>query len=269
MPIRPLVKYHGGKGRLHQWILSHIPNHSFYIEPFGGAASVLLNKSISSREIYNEIEPNMFNLMHVVKNHFVEFNDLVRPINYSQDNFEQHQVLFKNQENLSFLEKAVSFYVVKRMSRSGWCKQYCWSQRKSADGVPSETNAWLTSLDNLKKVHDRLQNVELSNQDAFKLIAQHCKDKDVLFYLDPPYLISTRVYQDAYDFELSVDQHEQLANLLNSAESKVALSGYPSLVYSQWYSKWNLTIKHVPNNCSMHNYKSKLIKQECLWTNYA
>jgi DNA adenine methylase len=33
---RPVLRYPGGKFKMAKWIISHFPQHSFYVHPYGG-----------------------------------------------------------------------------------------------------------------------------------------------------------------------------------------------------------------------------------------
>jgi DNA adenine methylase len=66
MRIRPPFKYYGGKYYVTPWITSLFEPHDLYLEPFGGAASVLINKVPSSKEIYGDLNENIVNLMKFI-----------------------------------------------------------------------------------------------------------------------------------------------------------------------------------------------------------
>jgi DNA adenine methylase len=58
---------YGGKFRLAPWIIAHFPAHEIYVEPFGGAASVLLLKPRSRVEIYNDLFGDVVNVFRVLR----------------------------------------------------------------------------------------------------------------------------------------------------------------------------------------------------------
>lgn len=90
-----LFPYYGGKARLSYEIAGIVESYkkaSIYIEPFGGAASVLLNKAPHNREIYNEQSPGMCTLIELLSNREAgcELIDYIyRNTDYSLECFEE------------------------------------------------------------------------------------------------------------------------------------------------------------------------------------
>jgi DNA adenine methylase len=58
----------GGKRRLRKTIIKLIPEHTCYVEVFGGAGWVLFGKEPSKAEIYNDIDGELVNFFRIVKN---------------------------------------------------------------------------------------------------------------------------------------------------------------------------------------------------------
>lgn len=67
-PTRPLMRYHGGKWLLAPEIVRRMPEHKEYLEPFGGAGSVLIRKPRSMAETYNDLDREVVNLFRVLRN---------------------------------------------------------------------------------------------------------------------------------------------------------------------------------------------------------
>ena len=104
-----------------------------------------------------------------------------------------------------------------------------------ADTHPANMNeqasAWLTAIEGLPAVHERLKRVVILNRDVLDVIRQQ-DGPDTLFYCDPPYLKETCASKDVYAHEMTDTQHLQLLELLNGIKGKFLLSGYPSGLYT-------------------------------------
>lgn len=266
MHIRPIVKYHGGKGRLFQWILSLIPEHETYCEPFGGAASVLLNKKPAPMEIYNDLENTIFNLMVIVRDHFPEFIEEVKNVTYDKETYLKYREIYRSVafEQLDNLRQATATYVTKRMSRGGLCGTFSWSSRIYSTG-PAEVHCWNSALPNLELISQRLQAVQIYNRSAFDVIQEFDRPSTV-FYLDPPYLHHTRVSPKVYSCEMSAEDHERLLDLCLGLKGKVLLSGYPSELYTKKMSDWRVSVKDAANHSSHERIKDRML--ECIWMNF-
>lgn len=269
MPIlkyRPIAKQYGGKYYLASWIISHFPaNYESlkYVETCGGVgASVLLNKDKSETEIYNDINPASANIFHCIKNYPDTIINIINNIDYCEKSFEEAE---KIELVYGKPESAVAELVLRRMSRTGMKKNFSWSKRLRGKR-PENENAWETfKTVALPCIVERLRQIEVYNKDLLDVISEHDSEK-TLFYIDPPYVHSTRVSKDVYEYEMTNEQHEQIGEMLNSIEGKAIISGYDCLLYQKLYKNWRCVAKAVKNNAGQTKVKSNRI--ECLWLNY-
>ena len=86
--LRPPVKWHGGKHYLARRICELFPAHHTYVESFGGAASVLLNKEPVSVEIYNDLDERITRLFRVLREEGQELRRRLTLTPYSEIEFE-------------------------------------------------------------------------------------------------------------------------------------------------------------------------------------
>ena len=75
---RPILRYHGGKWLLAEWIIGHFHGHRVYTEPFGGAGSVLIQKPRSYGEVYNDLDGEIVNLFRMVRDRGDELRRLLQ-----------------------------------------------------------------------------------------------------------------------------------------------------------------------------------------------
>ena len=213
-------------------LLQWIPPHKTYVEAFGGGATLLFAKEPSPVEVYNDIDSNLVNFFQVLRDDaaFEEFYKLCVCTPYSREIFgECRQDIEKESDNV---KRAWKFFVSAKMAFSGRHKSPSWSKctTQSRRGMSIKTSAWISSIEGLQDVHNRLFRVLIEHQD-FKKVILDADTTDTLYYLDPPYVQSARKGKDRYPHELSDGEHQELVDILLSLKGKVILSGYPNNIY--------------------------------------
>jgi DNA adenine methylase len=130
-----------------------------------------------------------------------------------------------------------------------------------------QTSGWWSAVEGLRAVHARLRRVAiLEPQPALDVIRSQDGPR-TLFYLDPPYLHSTRATRKEYGkCEMSEADHRALLEAIQSVEGKVMLSGYSSELYERGLAGWNRHDFDVPNNAAGGKAKKRMT--ECLWCNF-
>jgi DNA adenine methylase len=245
-------------------IIEHFPKHRVYLEPFGGGASVLLNKPPAEVETYNDLDLRITRLFRVLRDRGNEFVAKASLIPYSQVEFESAAAY---PPDSSDLEMAVCDFVRWRQSFGGQGRSWSYTTGRARGGMAGDVNAWWTAVAMLPQIIDRLRRVQILCQSAFDAIPRFDHEEG-LIYCDPPYVHTTRAKGSTavYGVEMTDDQHRQLAMLLSNCKAKVVLSGYPSELYRELYGNWREVSFDIANHAS--GGKSKSRETECLWMNF-
>lgn len=269
--IRPMVKIHGGKYYLSDWVISHFPadyEQYGYIEPFFGGGSVFLNKNPSHYEVINDVDETIYSIVVAMHVYPQEFMYELSQVSYDELTFKNALELY-NKPNFFLLgdvEKAVTSYIVCRMSRGGLRKSFAWSERFRG-GKPGDLNAWQSALRELPLLAERLSRAVFYHDD-FRSIFRDYQGHYWFYYLDPPYLHETRgkSARKSYRHEMTKNDHIELLNCCLAHKGKILLSGYDNDLYNFMLSGWNKVTKEVANHSQQTPTKTKKI--ECLWRNY-
>lgn len=261
---RPPLRYHGGKFRLAPWIIPRIPPHRVYVEVFGGAAGVMIRKTRSQIEVYNDLDQQVVNFFRVLRNteQLAKFIRLVDLTPFSRDEFEESYVASADPV------EAARRFVVRCFLGHGTCSMDPSDSNgfRSCDirAGKSYAREWAGVPAAIAVTANRISGVTIENLDWRKLIPKF-DGPDTFFYVDPPYLMETRsAGGKGYVHEMTTECHRQLAWLLKSVKGKVAVSGYPSCLYRELYHGWNLDVKAVTAN----GQRGAVPRTEHLWTNY-
>ena len=103
------------------------------------------------------------------------------------------------------VERAVRFFILARQSRQGLMKDFATlSSNRTRSRINEQVSAWLSVIEGLPDVHQRLRNVVILNQNACDVIRKQ-DGQHTLFYCDPPYVHETRSTTGEYAFEMTED----------------------------------------------------------------
>ena len=236
---RPVLRYHGGKWRLAPWIIAHFPAHRVYVEPFGGAASVLLRKQRSYAEVYNDMDGEIVNLFRVLRDRS-QAAELVRLVGltpFAREEFRQSYLPADDpvERARRLVFRSFAGYGSGLNARYGTGFR---NDTKKTGTTPARD--WSRMPAHLGSVIERLQGVVIEQAPAFDLL-RIFDSKETLFYCDPPYVHGTRNNRhigDAYRYEMTDEDHRAMAALLHGLGGMVVLSGYRCDLYDELFADW-------------------------------
>lgn len=267
-----LVQWFGGKGSQLADLLPLIPETRGYVEPFGGGGSVLMNRPPSKLEVYNDLNGEIVNLFRVIQSNamFAGFQLMVDYTLWSKDEFRKAIAIQKNADQATMIERAWALYVIQNQGISGTHSKSegNWSRSKLDN---KNCDKWSRLKERLEPVHKRFMGVQIDSQDALKCI-QYWDAEDVTFYIDPPYVLSTREGSGKqYEEEMEDDDHRQLVEVLLQVSGPVVLSGYDHPIYEPLQEAgWDLhkyKARASTKVASAAAGEGKPERVECVWRN--
>lgn len=116
----------------------------------------------------------------------------------------------------------------------------------------------------MPEIHKRFQNVQIENKD-WRYVLDTYDTKNTLFYLDPPYVLSTRVGGRRYECEMEDEEHVKLIDKISNIKGQFVLSGYNNDIYDRLdsYEKHEFQTTCLVEKIKNGEARSK--RTECLW----
>ena len=256
-PGRPALRWRGGKWRVAEWIIANLPPHECYVEPYMGAASVLLQKPRSTLEVLNDLDDRVVAFFRCLRDRPAELAWQIQLTPYARRELALSILPAEND-----LEKARRLYVSCLMGRGATSKASGFRFQKQMLGFRHRAASIFYQVDHLFDCAARLRSVQIEHKPALDILRQF-DAPTVLFYVDPPYVPDSRTNsRNLYSHEMRDPDHVELAEVLRSLSGMVVLSGGVSGLYERLFPDWLKLTREALGE----GHKRYL---ECLWLNPA
>ena len=270
-PARPVLRWYGGKWRIADWLIALMPQHGAYVEPFAGSFSVGMRKPRVPVEVLNDRDERLVNVFRVLRDP-VQADRLYALLKLTPYSFCEY--MQARERSNDPVEDARRMLVLGAQSHgasgaaggklSGWRRGNREAQGKKGSGGAANSYAreWANLHGQVQAWVDRLAGVYIECDEALSIVGRW-DAPDTLFYVDPPYLHSTRIgARSVYRHEMTDADHVQLAERLKACHAMVMVSGYPSALYEDLYAGWQRydCATRADNNAR---------RTECVWLNAA
>ena len=238
---RPLSNYRnatpfpwmGGKARMVKTITPLFPPHTTYVEPFGGAANILLAREPAKVEVYNDRSGLLVNFFRVLQNPG-DRQSLLDRLEWTPHARMEYARALECLDDADPVLQAWGFFVAQCQGISGTGSfgvraATNWGYSK----VKSQQVFFRRHVEKLPAIAKRLLRVSVEQDDGARII-RRWDSVDTLFYVDPPYVESTRTAKNGRSgYHTEIDDSDQacLVDTLLNTQGMVLLSGYRTPLY--------------------------------------
>src|SRR3989344_5947655 len=207
--INSPFRYAGGKFYARKLINEHIPQHTYYIEPFAGGASVFFAKDKASKNWLNDIDKDIINCLAIIRDHP---DQMIKRLKDERATKERHGYYKNEYKPKTKLDCAIRWFYINRTSYSGIMNmQNCyWGYGEKYSMRPEN---WPR---NILRTSVKLQEVKLTSFD-FERVIEEAPDNSFLF-IDPPYFNADQ--EKFYVHSFAQDDHFRLSKILKKHKNR-------------------------------------------------
>jgi len=287
--INSPFRYAGGKFYARKLILSHIPFHTQYIEPFAGGGSVFFAKEKVDFNHLNDIDHELINVYNVIRDNPIDLISFLKkrntnlsriPIELVNDieigeclpaKKELHKFFKNDYVPFDNIEEAGRWYYLNRTSYSGIMnfQNMYWGY---GDKFSMQPKNW---PQNILKTSQKLQNVILTSLD-FEAVIDNAENNSFLF-IDPPYFSADQ--DKFYSHSFSIEDHYRLERCIrrNSDRLLIFLTYDNNPIIRELYNwmpevhdkEWNYCIQRTDDQKNKTDKKGERYKgKEIFVLNY-
>ena len=234
--LAPPIPYFGGKQRIAPRIADLLPDHGHYVEPYCGGLSVLLAKKPSVLETVNDLDGDITTFWRVLRDDPEGLAHVCALTPHARTELAQSW----DRDGVPDLERARRTWVSLTQGRTGTLRRTGWRHHVDPAGTTLGMPAYLRGyVARMGPAAERIANVSIECMPALNIITKYGAQSDVLLYVDPPYLGSTRTGR-GYRHEMQTEpEHREMAAALLTARAAVVLSGYHSPLYDEMFGDWH------------------------------
>lgn len=242
--LKPIFCRIGTKKYTNDEIINIFPEHEIYVEPFLGGASIFLNKKPSKKEIINDLDGELMNAYKLIKK--VNFSNLDKYLKL--DTLSKLKIQYDTPA-ITNEDKLYNFIL-----------KYCNTFSSTGEGELVKFSSPIPKLANMDLYKNRLKKATILNKD-YKYIIKKYDSLNTLFYIDPPYEKSKKLYKHG-DFNLI-----ELEDILSNIKGKFVLSLNDSPNVRNIFEKYNIyLVKETKGSRSIN--KKLTARTDLLITNF-
>ena len=268
--LRGPLRYVGGKAGIIDWQISLFPPPPYepYVSLFMGGASDIFAKE-PGNEVGNDNGLKVHTFWKVLRDKELRLAFLERcqlsPL--SRKLIEELAVAPPTKDPV---EMAYRFYAMNRQTfggiGTGRKGNIAWPvSGRTRKGINESVSAWMSSIDLLPDLAERLQVVALEHDD-FEAIIQRFDNPKAFFYCDPPYDLGDNKDNNYYEKPFTILDQKRLAKALKGIKGKFMICGYNTPLYQQLYKDYHFEKREVKKSAS--SGETKGTEWEYVWMNY-